>query len=297
MSAVKIVEVGPRDGLQNESMFIPTELKVRFIENLKLAGLKNIEITSFVSPKAVEQMKDASLVASSLDLSSFNATVLIPNLKGLNFSKDQSFNEVCIFTTTSEAFSQKNTKCTIAQTYKRIEDIFKNIEKGQKVRGYLSTVFGCPYEGEISIDKVLYGVEKLFSMGCYEVALGDTTGVGLPEQVKKILNKLKEHFDVSTIAMHVHDTYGMGLVNVHSSYEEGVRIFDSSAGGLGGCPYAKGASGNLATEDLCHYLKGIGIETSIDLVSLVKASKEIFDFLGKQSMSKVNQYIVRTHGL
>ncbi len=297
MNNVKIVEVGPRDGLQNESKFIPTELKAKFIKNLHLAGLKNIEVTSFVSPRAVPQMSDADKVCSSIDLKKFNASVLIPNLKGMELSKVHNFNEVCVFTTTSEAFANKNTKCSLSDSYDRIESIFKNVKEGQKVRGYLSTVFGCPYEGEISLDKVLYGTEKLFSLGCYEVALGDTTGIGTPDKVQKILAKIKESFDLSKIAMHFHDTFGMGLLNVHSSYEEGIRVFDSSAGGLGGCPYAKGASGNLSTEDLCYYLNGLDIKTSVDLVKLVEASREIFKFLGKPSISKVNQYIVRTHDL
>ncbi len=297
MSIVKIVEVGPRDGLQNESKIIPTDLKTNFINNLYKAGLENIEVTSFVSPKAVPQMSDADKVCSNIDLSKFNASVLIPNLKGIKLSKRHDFNEICVFTTTSEAFANKNTKCSLPESYQRIKEIFSHIENNQKVRGYLSTVFGCPYEGDISIDKVLYGVEKLFAMGCYEVALGDTTGIGSPDKVLKILEKIKEHFEISKIAMHFHDTHGMGLLNVHSSYEQGVRVFDSSAGGLGGCPYAKGASGNLATEDLCHYLNERNIKTSIDLKKLVQASKEIFEFLGKSSMSKVNQYIVRSHEL
>ncbi len=294
---IKIVEVGPRDGLQNESKFLNTNVKASFIKDLSLAGLKNIEISSFVSPKAIPQMKDSQDLVGLLEKEKFYKSVLIPNMKGYEISEKFEIDEISLFTTTSETFCRKNTNCSIDESLRRIQDIIRENAGKRKIRGYLSTVFGCPYEEMIPLKKVLSSIEKLFSLGCEEVSLGDTTGVAYPKQVRLYLKEIKKNFGLEKIAMHFHDTQGMALANVSESLEEGVEIFDSSAAGLGGCPYAKGASGNVATEDLVNFFQRNEIDVGVDLKNLVMASQEILKLLGKESNSKVHQLIKRKYEL
>ncbi len=293
---IKLIEVGPRDGLQNESTFIPTNKKIEFIKNLYSAGLKNIEIASFVNPKSIPQMSDAKDVVENIQDLDFHKSVLVPNLKGYEIASKFNLDEISVFTTTSEKFCIKNTNCTIQESYQRINEIV-SVSENLKIRGYLSTVFGCPYEGDISLEKVIEGIKNLFELGCYEVSLGDTTGIARPKQVRSYLNEILKEFPHDKIAMHFHDTRGLALSNVVESLERGVRIFDSSAGGLGGCPYAKGASGNLATEDLVSFLHGEGVKTGIDLKKLTLASENIFKVTQKQSLSKIHQLIMRECGI
>jgi len=293
------VEVGPRDGLQNESVFIPTEMKFKFIENLIKAGHKNLEVTSFVSPKAIAQMKDSlnlyELVNKRIKDESLNLSVFIANEKGAENALKFGVKEISVFTTTSETFAEKNVRSTISGTIERIQNI-KKVSSKFKIRGYISTVFGCPFEKKYSDDKTLELIEKLLSLGCYEVALGDTIGVASPAHVKRLMEKIIQNFDSNQIAMHFHDTRGLAVANVYQSLESGVRTFDASAGGLGGCPYALGASGNIATEDLCAILEAQGFEHGINLEKLEQASREIFETVKKKSNSKMNQFIYKPGG-
>ncbi|MFC7048439.1 hydroxymethylglutaryl-CoA lyase [Emcibacter nanhaiensis] len=286
---VRLYEVGPRDGLQNEKQVVPTEVKVRLIELLADAGLKYIEATSFVSPKWVPQMGDnAEVMAALPKREGVTYPVLTPNMKGLEAALDAGATEVAIFGAASESFSQKNINCSIAESLDRFEPVAKAArEKGVAVRGYVSCIVGCPYEGDIAPSAVADITEKLLAMGCYEVSLGDTIGVGTPKSTADMLEAVLDRVAVDKIALHCHDTYGQALANILTGLERGVRVIDSSVAGLGGCPYAKGASGNVATEDVLFMLNGMGFETGVDLEKLVKAAWYIADELGRPPSSKV----------
>lgn len=287
---VKIVEVGPRDGLQNEAVTLSSEEKVQLIRHLKNAGLKNIEAGAFVSPKAVPQMADSAYVMEGLSMFSegLSLPVLVPNLKGYEAAVASGAKEIAVFASASESFSKKNINCSIEESFGRFLDVFEKAKEDEvKVRGYVSCVAGCPYEGQIQNAKVVSVVEKLYSMGAYEVSLGDTIGVANPAQVKRLLFDVTSSVPVSKIALHMHDTYGQALANIYGGLEFGVRTIDSSIGGLGGCPYAAGSSGNVATEDVVYLLDGLGFATGIDLEMLVRVAWYINELLGREPVSKV----------
>jgi len=269
-SRVKIVEVGPRDGLQNEKQVVPTDIKVELIDRLAEAGLAVIEATSFVSPKWVPQMGDNSAVLAGIQRRpGVTYTALTPNLQGFDGAAAAQADEVAIFATASESFSRKNINCSIAESLKRFEPVVSAASALEiPVRGYVSCVVGCPYEGTIAPEQVASVAQTLFDMGCYEVSLGDTIGVGNPASVQRMIEACARRIPIGKLAGHYHDTYGMAIANIHASLQSGMAVFDASVTGLGGCPYAKGASGNLATEDVVYLLHGLGIETGIDLAKL-----------------------------
>ena len=286
---VRLYEVGPRDGLQNEKQVVPTDVKVRLIELLADAGLKYIEATSFVSPKWVPQMGDnAEVMAALSKREGVTYPVLTPNLKGLEAALAAGATEVAIFGAASESFSQKNINCSISESLERFAPVAEKAKaEGVALRGYVSCIVGCPYEGDIAPAAVADVTEKLLAMGCYEVSLGDTIGVGTPKSTADMLEVVLDRVAVDKIALHCHDTYGQALANILTGLERGVRVIDSSVAGLGGCPYAKGASGNVATEDVLFMLNGMGFETGVDLEKLVKAAWYIADQLGRPPASKV----------
>lgn len=290
---VRIVEVGPRDGLQNEKKVIPTADKVALVELLKKAGHQSIEVTSFVRPDRISQMADASAVfegVKSLEDENCRLISLVPNMKGLEVAKKQGVKEIAVFTASSDSFNQKNINATISQSFERIEPVVEEAIKANiKVRGYVSTAFGCPYEGEIQAEKVREVGLRLYKLGCYEISLGDTIGTGTPLSVRNVLEEVLKDIDSSRLALHFHDTRALALSNVLTGLEYGVSVFDASTGGLGGCPYAKGATGNLATEDLIYLLNSLGIDTGVDLDSQVKASVFIHDLLERKTNSKFLQ--------
>ena len=285
----RIVDVGPRDGLQNEKAIVPAAVKIELIERLASAGLKSIEVTSFVSPKWVPQMADASEVLKGIRRKPGVAyPVLTPNLKGFDSAVEAGAQEVAIFAAASEAFSEKNINCSIAESIKRFEPVVAAAQAMEiKVRGYVSCVVGCPYEGEVAPKKVAEVTKALRELGCYEVSLGDTIGVGTPGSVKRMLDVVGRDVPLKLLAGHFHDTYGMAIANIHAALLFGINTFDSSVAGLGGCPYAQGASGNVASEDVVYLLNGLGIETGIDLDALVEAGDFISQHLGRPSGSRV----------
>ncbi|WP_295005875.1 hydroxymethylglutaryl-CoA lyase [uncultured Dechloromonas sp.] len=269
-SRVKIVEVGPRDGLQNEKQVVPTAIKIELIERLADAGVRVIEATSFVSPKWVPQMGDNTAVLQGIKRHPQTVyTALTPNLQGFDGAVQACADEVAIFGAASESFSRKNINCSIAESLKRFEPVVSAASALEiPVRGYVSCVVGCPYEGSIAPEQVASVAKTLFDMGCYEVSLGDTIGVGNPASVRRMIEACARVVPIERLAGHYHDTYGMAIANIHASLQAGMAIFDASVAGLGGCPYAKGASGNVATEDVIYLLDGLGIETGIDLAKL-----------------------------
>lgn len=279
---VKIVEVGPRDGLQNERKVVPTEVKVNFINRLSATGLRSIEVTSFVSPKWVPQMADNSQVFQQIEKrDGVSYPVLVPNLKGLDSAVTAGVKEIAVFGAASEAFSKANINCSIEESVRNFKVVVEEAKKhGIRTRGYISCIVGCPYEGETKPVTTAQLASIMLDIGCYEISLGDTIGVGSPRKIKRVLNELLHvsSNDMSYYALHCHDTYGQALVNVHAGLENGLRIFDSSVAGLGGCPYAVGASGNLATEDLLYFLQSQGLETGVDLDKIV----EIGDYISKE---------------
>ncbi len=282
-SQVRVVEVGPRDGLQNEANQVPTEVKARFILGLTEAGYSEIEATSFVSPRWVPQLADAEEVSARLDLSSGRYTALVPNQKGLDRALALGYRRVAVFTAASEAFNQKNTNRSVAQSLLDFEPLFQQARSaGVEVRAYVSTAWHCPYAGPIPPEAVLPVVERLLEMGACEVSLGDTVGAAVPSEVEKLLLRLKPE----KLALHFHDTSGTALANVLLGLQMGITCFDASAGGLGGCPYAPGASGNLASEDLLYMLSGMGIETGVDLKRVAEASLELARHLGRPLPSR-----------
>ncbi|WCL51116.1 hydroxymethylglutaryl-CoA lyase [Leptospira sp. GIMC2001] len=295
---VKITEVGPRDGLQNESKFIPTEAKLEFIEKLIDAGLKNIEATSFVKPSAIPQLADSKELSTKLDFqdSKIQFSCLTPNLRGYEEAVACGYKEVAVFTAASNTFTKKNINKTVDESFAAFDEIFKQARKdGIAVRGYVSTVIACPYEGWIEPTAVHEVVSRLHDAGAYEISLGETIGWATPDKVDSLLSNLFRDFTPKQFAGHFHDTYGMAVANVQKSLEMGLLSFDSSAGGLGGCPYAKGASGNLATEDLVYLLENQGYITGVYLDKLIEASHSIEKILGRTLQSKT--YIAKKANL
>ncbi len=286
---VRIVEVGPRDGLQNEKSPISTQAKIQLIEDLVNSGLKYIEAGSFVNPKWVPQMADSAAVFAGIQRQSgVTYAALTPNLQGYERAAAAGANEVAIFAAASEAFSQKNINCSIAESIARFKSLVE-VAKQQNipVRGYISCVAGCPYSGEVKPELVARIAEDLMGLGCYEVSLGDTIGVATAGQTKRIIEQVAQHIPIQKLAVHMHDTYGQALANIYAALEMGVAVIDSSVAGLGGCPYAPGAAGNVATEDLVYLLNGLDIEHGVDLDKLIDAGNTISAILNKPSNSKV----------
>ncbi|WP_173916389.1 hydroxymethylglutaryl-CoA lyase [Halobacillus sp. Marseille-Q1614] len=294
-SSVTIKEVGPRDGLQNEAVHVPTEDKVRWIDMLSEAGYQSIEFSSFVHPKWIPQLKDAKDVAGQISRKpGITYAALVPNQKGLKAAIETGVDEAAVFMSASETHNKKNINKSIEETFHVLKDVVhKAKQQGMRVRGYLSTVFGCPYDGATSVDDVIYISRRLLDMGIDELSLGDTIGVANPRQVDEVLTRLLQKIDKEKVALHFHNTQGMALANVLVSLEHGITTFDSALGGLGGCPYAKGASGNLATDDLVHMLHGMGIETGIDEEKLKEAALFIQKALGKELPSHQMQILNR----
>ena len=287
-NAARIVEVGPRDGLQNEPGEVPTDVKVELIERLAEAGLPAVEATAFVSPKWIPQMADHTEVMERIRKKpGVSYPVLTPNLKGFEAARAAGATEVAIFGAASEAFSKKNINCSIAESLKRFEPIALESKKFSiRVRGYVSCVLGCPYEGDIQPEKVAEVAGALYDMGCYEVSLGDTIGTGTPGRTKAMIEACARRVPLERLAGHYHDTYGQALANIYASLEMGVATFDASVAGLGGCPYAAGASGNVATEDVIYMLNGLGIRTGVDLDRLVDIGQWICGVLNRKPASK-----------
>jgi hydroxymethylglutaryl-CoA lyase len=284
-----MVEVGPRDGLQNESAIVPTEVKVGLIDRLTDAGLPAIEATSFVSPKWVPQMGDAAQVMAAIrKRTGVRYPVLTPNMKGFEAALAAGCDEVAVFVAASETFSRKNINCSIAESLGRARPVTDAARAhGVRVRGYISCVLGCPYEGEIAPERVREVAAALKGMGCYEISLGDTIGTGTPGKTRKLIAAVGEAVPIAEQAGHFHDTYGQALANAYAALEMGVATFDSSVAGLGGCPYAKGATGNVASEDVLYLLEGLSIETGVDMTRLRIAGQFISDFLGRAPVSRV----------
>jgi hydroxymethylglutaryl-CoA lyase len=288
---VRIVEVGPRDGLQNEARTVPTAVKIELIERLGEAGLTAIEATAFVSPKWVPQMADnAQVMAGIRRKPGVSYPVLVPNLQGFEAAAAAGAGEIAVFGAASESFSRRNINCSIAESLARFEPVAAAArENGIRVRGYISCVAGCPYEGDVAPAAVASVAEKLYAMGCYEISLGDTIGVGTPGNIQAMLRATAERVPMERLAVHCHDTYGQALANIYAALELGVTVVDSSVAGLGGCPYAKGASGNVATEDVVYMLNGLCIASGVDLHKLADAGRYICGELGRAPASKVAQ--------
>ncbi|AXM88713.1 hydroxymethylglutaryl-CoA lyase [Anoxybacillus ayderensis] len=280
---VTVKEVGPRDGLQNEPTFIQTEDKIAWINQLSQTGLTYIEVTSFVHPKWIPQLADAYEVASRIErVEGVTYAALVPNKKGLEGALAANIDEVAVFMSASETHNRKNINKSMEETYVVLKEVIDEAKRENKtVRGYVSTVFGCPYEGTVSIERVISVSERLFELGIDELSLGDTIGVANPVQVQQTLERLLKRFPAEKIALHFHNTRGMALANVFASLQMGITIFDSSLGGLGGCPYAPGASGNLATDDLVYMLTQMGIECGVQLEPLTEAARWIEEKIGR----------------
>jgi len=291
---VKIVEVGPRDGLQNEPEIVPAQIKIGLIDRLTDAGLPVIEATSFVSPKWVPRMADAAEVMAGIRRKpGVSYPVLVPNMKGLEAAMAAGATEVAGFAAATETFSQKNTNCSIAESFERFEPVIGTaLANGLKVRGYISVALACPYEGEVDPAAVVPIARRLYEMGCYEVSLGDTTGAGTPVRTQRLIEALARHVPVNKLAGHFHDTFGQALANILASMEMGVAVFDSSISGLGGCPYSPGATGNVATEDVVYMLDGIGIETGVKMQQLLLASDFICGFLERPTVSRAGRALL-----
>ena len=290
---VRIVEVGPRDGLQNEKAEVPTRVKLELIERLVDAGLPAVEATAFVSPKWIPQMADHTAVLEGIRRKpGVSYPVLTPNLKGFHAAQAAGATEVAVFGAASESFSKKNINCSVAESLERFRPVAQAASAARiKVRGYISCVLGCPYEGEIAPEKVAAVAQALHEMGCYEISLGDTIGTGTPGKTQAMIQAVARRVPLAKLAGHYHDTYGQALANIYASLEAGVATFDSSVAGLGGCPYAKGASGNVATEDVVYMLDGLGIETGVDLGRLVDTGQWICGLIGKEPASKAGRAI------
>ncbi len=288
---VRIVEVGPRDGLQNERAQVPARVKIELIERLAEAGLPAVEATAFVSPKWIPQMADhAEVLAGIRRRPGVSYPVLTPNLKGFEAALAAGATEVAIFGAASEAFSRKNINCSIAESLERFRRVAQAARAaGVKLRGYVSCVLGCPYEGEVRPAQVAAVAGALYDMGCYEISLGDTIGVGTPRRTRAMLEAVSTRVPRERLAGHYHDTYGQALANMYASLEAGVATFDASVAGLGGCPYAAGASGNVATEDVLYMLNDLGIETGVDLARVAEIGRWICGVLGRESTSKAGK--------
>ncbi|WP_110972262.1 hydroxymethylglutaryl-CoA lyase [Pseudomonas huaxiensis] len=288
-ATVRLVEVGPRDGLQNEAQPISVADKVRLVDDLTAAGLSYVEVGSFVSPKWVPQMAGSAEVFAGIQYKpGVTYAALAPNLRGFEDALAAGVKEVAVFAAASEAFSQRNINCSISESLQRFVPIMEGARQhGVRVRGYVSCVLGCPYEGEVDASQVAAVARELYEMGCYEVSLGDTIGTGTPGATRHLFNVVGAQVPRPQLAGHFHDTYGQALANVYASLLEGINVFDSSVAGLGGCPYAKGASGNVASEDVLYMLQGLGIETGIDLEKLIQAGQRISAVLGRANGSRV----------
>lgn len=288
---VKIVEVSPRDGLQNEKQNIDLETKISLIKRLEQSGLKNIEITGFVSPKWVPQLADSEQLCQNIETKAgVNYSALTPNLKGMEKAVECGIKEVAVFTAASESFTKKNINCSIEESLQRFVPVIDLARQNNiKVRGYVSCVLGCPYEGEIDAKIVAEVTQKLFDLGCYEVSLGDTIGTGTPIKAQQMLKACMDVAPIEKLALHFHNTYGQALANIYACMQLGANIIDSSVAGLGGCPYAKGASGNVATEDVIYMLNGMNIATDVDLDKLIETGNWISQKLNKINGSQVGQ--------
>lgn len=295
---VTIIEVGPRDGLQNVPAFVSSADKIEFINLLSQSGLSHIEVTSFVSPKAIPQLADHDLVYSQIDkVPGVHYGVLVPNEQGMMKALEAQVKEIAIFTAASELFNQRNIKCSIQESLERCKVVIQMAKEHQiKIRGYVSCVLGCPYEGEIKPQKVAEVTGKLLDLGVDEISLGDTIGVGTPKQTQLLLDKILRMMPLDQLAMHFHDTYGQAVANIYTSLQNGVHRFDSSVAGLGGCPYARGASGNVATEDLLYLMHGLGIETGVDIYKIVAAGDMMCRILGQKNLSKVANALLANPG-
>lgn len=287
--SVRLVEVGPRDGLQNEKQPISVADKVRLVDGLTTAGLSYIEVGSFVSPKWVPQMAGSAEVFAGIQRKpGVTYAALTPNLKGLEAALEAKVEEVAVFAAASEAFSQKNINCSIADSLQRFVPLMAAAKAANvRVRGYVSCVLGCPYDGEVAPEQVASVARELYAMGCYEVSLGDTIGTGTAGKTRALIEVVGRDIPRDRLAGHFHDTYGQALANIYASLLEGISVFDSSVAGLGGCPYAKGATGNVATEDVLYLMQGLGIETGVDMDKLIAAGKRICEVLGKTNGSRV----------
>jgi hydroxymethylglutaryl-CoA lyase len=288
-TSVRLVEVGPRDGLQNEAAIVPTEVKLELIRRLADSGLRHIEATAFVSARRVPQMADHDAVMRGVPRRpGLVYSALTPNLQGFDAALAAGANEVAVFGAASETFSQKNIHCSIAESLQRFEQVMRAArERSMPVRAYVSCVLGCPYEGPIAPQAVAQVAAALFDMGCHEISLGDTIGVGTPGRTRAMLEAVARRVPIERLAGHFHDTYGQALANVYAALEFGVAVFDASVAGLGGCPYAPGASGNVATEDLLYMLDGLGIETGVRLEGLLAADRYICEALHHPTRSRV----------
>jgi hydroxymethylglutaryl-CoA lyase len=295
-SQVRIVEVGPRDGLQNEKAIIATADKIALIDRLSATGLRSIEATSFVSPKWVPQLADAAEVYSSIaKRPGISYPVLVPNEQGYERARAVGVSEIAVFTAASEAFNQKNINASIDESLARFAPVMERAKAdGVKVRGYVSTVLGCPYQGAVPLSDVVRVARALHDMGCYEVSLGDTIGVGTPGKARAMLSAVANEVPMPALAIHFHDTYGQALSNILACIEEGVAVIDSAVSGAGGCPYAKGASGNVASEDVVYMLHGLGIGTGIDLDRLAETGRWLAALLGRETGSKAGKALLST---
>jgi hydroxymethylglutaryl-CoA lyase len=296
---VRLVEVGPRDGLQNEQALVPTEVKATLIDLLTDAGFPAIEAASFVSPRWVPQMADAAEVMARIRRKpGVRYPVLTPNMKGFDAARAAGADEVAVFVAATEAFSRRNINCSIAESLARARPIFDAAKAaGIRVRGYISVVLGCPYEGAVDPRQVASVAGALYAMGAYEVSLGDTIGTGTAGKTQALLRIVAQHVPLDALAGHFHDTYGQALANLYAALELGVATFDCSVAGLGGCPYAKGATGNVASEDVLYLLDGLGIETGVDMTKLRRAGRYISDFLQREPVSRVARALDAKHPL
>ena len=288
-ASVRIVEVGPRDGLQNEKIVIPTAVKIELIDRLSDCGLRSIEATSFVSPKWVPQLADAEEVFTGIrKREGVSYPVLVPNEQGYERARAVGATEIAVFTAASETFSRKNTNASIDESIERFVPVMQRAKAdGVRVRGYVSTVLGCPYQGEVPLSDVVRVSKKLHQLGCSEVSLGDTIGIGTPDKARAMLLAVAAEVPISALAVHFHNTYGQALANILACLEEGVHVVDSAVSGAGGCPFAPGATGNVATEDVAYMLNGMGIETSVDLPQLIETGLWLAGQLGHRTTSSV----------
>jgi hydroxymethylglutaryl-CoA lyase len=288
---VQIVEVGPRDGLQNEKALLPAAIKIELIDRLSATGLKTIEATSFVSPKWIPQLADAAEVFTAIrKVDGVSYPVLVPNEQGYLRARAVDVREVAIFTAASETFSRKNTNASIDESMARFVPVIEQAQADDvTVRGYISTVLGCPYEGDVPVSEVVRVAVRLYQLGCREISLGDTIGVGTPAKARAMLRAVAQEIPMAALAVHFHDTYGQALANILACLEEGVRVIDSAVSGTGGCPYAKGATGNVASEDVIYMLHGLGMTTGIDLDQMIATGAWLAAELGKETSSRVTR--------
>lgn len=286
---VRIIEMGPRDGLQNEKTPVSVEARIAFIEALVGAGLDTVEVGAFVSPKAIPQMASSDAVLRGVShINGAEFHVLVPNEKGYDAARAAGAKVVSVFAAASEGFSRANINCTVAESIERFKPVLARAKAdGVKVRGYISCVLGCPFDGEIKPKAVADLASTLWDLGCYEISLGDTIGVGTPDKAREMLRAVAASVPAAKLAMHFHDTYGQALANLYAGLEEGVRVIDAAAGGLGGCPYAPGATGNVATEDVVYMLEGMGVRTGVDMEKLLAATNTMSGVLGKPPVSRV----------